>query len=413
MDSFGEIMREYMDYSDDLTVSAVAEAERTDNQSQLLTALTNKLYDLIKAKADKIDYSSVSRSRGNITKIDNYGQLIECLEVMHNIVVAYNQNTHAVDTISTAIDNLSARAHAFQKAFLINSPILVLTYNEIAMATVDSTSFMIATCIEFIKDPKIDSIDIALNTVAYNNSEKNLMFQSLNSFNNGCKSGDLDTCIEVLLNQSNAKYEAAEFVPAAAPKPFLDDDNEDTVAPELQSAPTSILPDTSTEKDAIDSDTIVQDDVEHEDGDAKSGSVMGAVGNAIGTYGPGVVKFMAKIPLAIAAVVKWLIPCIRDLTYKHYFSRQQKSVNYETQAELLEMNALKVLNNQNIDEEKRKKIYQKQMKIVMKWKAKANKYNIDNTTSDRLVKNTTSKEAQQFVIDDLDSSQTDYNSSIF
>src|SRR5574344_2141978 len=126
--SFNNIMREYMDYSDNDTIQTIIEASNKGSagQAQLLTALTSKLYDLIVAKADKIDYSSITRSRGDITKIDHYDQLLECIDTIKSIVVAYKQNSLPVDTVKTAIDNLKSRTALFKKAYVMNNNLLVM-----------------------------------------------------------------------------------------------------------------------------------------------------------------------------------------------------------------------------------------------------------------------------------------------
>ena len=158
---FEIVMREHMDYSDRATLRAIAEAS-DDNQSQILTALTSKLYDLIVAKADKIDYSTIEKSKGVITKIQNYDQLVECVELIHDIVVQYKENTVSIDTVSTAIENIKKRETEFKKAFAIGSPIPILLYNNIVLSIVNSVSFMIATCIEYVKSPTANTFDIAL-----------------------------------------------------------------------------------------------------------------------------------------------------------------------------------------------------------------------------------------------------------
>src|SRR5574344_886647 len=197
---FDQIMREYMDYSNMDTVHAIAEA--SGNQNQMLVDLTTKLYDMITANADKVDFSTISRSRGDITKIEKYDQLVECIDIIRNIVVAYKEDTHPVDVVSMALDNLKSRTNMFKRAFVIGSPVPIMTYNNIGMAVVYSVSFLISTCIEYIKEPGAETFQMALDTVAYNKTDSNLLFNNLESFNESCKSGDFDKAMEVVLNQS-------------------------------------------------------------------------------------------------------------------------------------------------------------------------------------------------------------------
>ena len=177
---FDLIMRKYMDFSDRNTVRMVAEAT-TNNQTQILTALTSRLYDLIVDKADKIDYSTISKSRGDITKIQNYDKLVECVDLIRKIVIEYKQPTTSIDVVNDAMANLRNNTATFKKAFSIGAPIPCLMYNNVALAVVNSVSFMIATCIEYIKTPD-STFEIALNKVAYNQTMNNLLFKSLQDF---------------------------------------------------------------------------------------------------------------------------------------------------------------------------------------------------------------------------------------
>ena len=211
---FEILMKEYMNYSDRATVRAIAEAT-SDNQSQILTALTSKLYNLIVAKADKIDYSTIAKSKGDITKVQNYNELEECISVIRKIVVEYKESTVPVDTVITAIENVKKRTGDFKKAFSIGSPIPKMMYNNIVLAIVNSVSFMIATCIEYVKSPNAASFDMALDTVAYRQTMNHLLFSTLADFNKGCANVDFDNALKLCL------------VKRVALEAFIEDNEED------------------------------------------------------------------------------------------------------------------------------------------------------------------------------------------
>src|SRR5574344_2451775 len=126
MSEFDDIMREYMDYSDSDTIHFLVEANQKFAQNQVLNSLTDKLYQLIVAKADKIDYTSVSRSRGDITKIENYEKLMQCLDLIKQIVVAYNDDPKIVDNILTTVENLKKFSPYFKKGFVTQCSFAVM-----------------------------------------------------------------------------------------------------------------------------------------------------------------------------------------------------------------------------------------------------------------------------------------------
>ena len=355
---FEVVMREHMNYSDRATVRAISEAT-DDNQSQILTALTSKLYDLIVAKADKIDYSTIAKSKGDITKVQNYDQLIECVDLIHGIVVEYKESTASIDTVTTAIENIKKRTGEFRKAFAIGSPIPTLLYNNIVLSIVNSVSFMIATCIEYIKSPNANSFDIALDTVAYRQTMNHLLFKSLQDFNKGCMNADFDAALKYCL----AKRIVSEAV-------IEDDDDEDKPF--------------YTPEEIEQGDDVVIHDVKE-----KSLS-EGVIGDLLGTGAR-----------ALVFIIKCFVPILRSIVYYIYNTKQSISDYFTIQAQMLEMNAYKLQYNNNIDEERRKKAYEKQMKIASKFRNIANKFAIEDSSAKKKANEMQNADAKKYDIDEI------------
>ena len=206
-----ELLREYFDLTDSTTRKMLIHLdEAVGGSSQTIIALTSRLYDKIQEKVDRVDFSYVESSRGDITKIPHYAELCDCLDIIHRIVVEYKQDTAPVDTVLTAIQNLKVRTAMFKKAFMINAPLPKLTYNSIALAIVQSTSLLIATSIEYIKDPNADSFSMALDTVGYNKNRDNMLFHNLKSFNQSCANREFDKAMATVMERTVAK-EAFDF----------------------------------------------------------------------------------------------------------------------------------------------------------------------------------------------------------
>lgn len=342
-----QFLRSYLDIRDTDTLRLMTEA--SDSQDKLLVALTSKLYEKILEKYEKIDFSTISRSRGDITKIEKYDSLVECVEIIHKLVTEYREDTYPVDVVNSAIANIKSRDTMFKKAFVINAPVAVMTYNTMVLAIVESVSFLIATCVEYIKIPQAETFRMALDTVAYNNTKQNLLFESLASFNEGCKTGEFDSAMKVCMNQTRIKE--AGSIDVKHDTPFK--------SPE--------------EMETDDKEVVVHDDNEQIQQEGFRDEIIGTVGK--------VFYFIAKL----------LIPAIRYIVYWYYAKRQQISDWYTTQATLIEMNAMQLQYNSAIDIDKKKDIYNKQMKIAEKYRSKANKYNVDYTVA---------KKSAQKMIDD-------------
>ena len=364
---FESIVREYMNFSDSLTLQAIAEANNSPkDQSQILTALTSKLYDLIVAKADKIDYSTISKSKGDITKVQNYDQLVECVDLIRQIVVEYKQNTKAIDTVSTAIENVKSRTTEFKKAFAIGSPIPIMLYNNIVMNIVNSVSFMIATCIEYVKNPSANSFNIALDTTAYNRSMQNLMYKNLEAFNAGCQSPDFDATLKVCLTKRILKEFAEE-----------NDDEYDPEEKEFNDKPFL------TPEEIEQGKEIVIHDVKEK------------------SLNEDYVEGLLGIGRAIMFVLKCFIPLIRTAVYYFFHTKQTISDYFIVQAQMLEMNAEKLQYNNSIDEDVKKKAYEKQMKIASKFRTIANKFAIDDSVATKKAVEAQKNDEEKYDADDL------------
>ena len=102
LNDFNQMIRENFDLSDDRTRRLIITLEDAD-QSQVLTALASALYDKIVQKVDKVDFGTIPRSRGDITKVDGFENTVECLNIMRILVVEYKENPQIVDNVITAI----------------------------------------------------------------------------------------------------------------------------------------------------------------------------------------------------------------------------------------------------------------------------------------------------------------------
>ena len=195
MKELTEIFNEYMDYTDRETASTLVSIDEAD-KGTILSSLTSKLYDKIVENVDDIDFGTIPLSKGDITKIENYESMLDCLEVIKNIVIEYRQPTDPIDIVLTAIENIKSRTRTWEKAYALNAEFPILIYNTIVLSVVASLSIMIGTSIDFIKNPGDQNFQASLDKVAYNKSKNNLLFSNLAKFNKSCVKGDIDRSID-------------------------------------------------------------------------------------------------------------------------------------------------------------------------------------------------------------------------
>lgn len=203
--AYSSIIQEYFDITDDYTRHTLLTINEAD-QNRVLESLTSKLYQSIMNKAADIDFGSIPDSKGDITQIDNYDQLIECINIIRDILVEYKQDLSTINIVTDAIDNVQARIDLWRKGFALKLDLPVLMYNTIVLSIVSSVSLLIATSIEFIKDAGDASYNIKFDKVTYAKSKDNILFNNLKRFNSSCKSGELDRSLEHVFKAAKKQF---------------------------------------------------------------------------------------------------------------------------------------------------------------------------------------------------------------
>lgn len=292
---------EHFDLTDSLTRKAILSMNEAD-QTSILTALTSKLYNNIVEKVDDIDYGDIPASKGDITKLANYNKLRECTELLRGILKEFKQDTTPIDNISEAIANVETRKDLFERAFRFDVELPIMMYNNIVLTIIDAVSYMIATCIEFIKTPNRDSFEITLDKVAFAKTKSNMLYNNLKKFNKCCKSKDFDKGMEHILQHRIKKL--SEGAAAAV--------------------------------------------------------VAGVV-----------------VTAAVLVLIRSIIPILREMVFFFYYTRMRVSDFFDIQADLLQMNAYNVQNNDTTDDEQKERIVSKQLKIVELFRKMANKISIN------------------------------------
>lgn len=405
-DEYNKIIREHFDISDDATRKCIVALEDGE-ETQLLSALSSALYDKIVEKVDQIDFGTIPISRGDITKVDGFENTVDCLNIIRSIVMEYKQDPAIVDIVLTAIENIKMRKGTFAKAYSLNVEFPMVLYNLITLAIENSVSFLIAVCIQYIKDPDTQTTEAALDKVAYNNTKDNLLFTQLNNFNKACATGDIDVALkEVMKNGgkiSESLYDnedptdagTIEYGNPICPKcgsnpyvcklnsPFQTFDNEEDNCPDCEDDHTELPP----------SDSIASNE--------EPVSEFG-IGTAIGITGA--IAGAGFLGLKAAkALVSIIIPALRSIAYFFVNSVVKFSDCLAVQSQFIEANAYKLQfsDNSKLDDKKKAKVVQRQIKVANALKSIANKFAINDKTATKKAKDLQKQEEKQLKIEDI------------
>ena len=236
LNEYNKLLREHFDFSDRKTRQFINFINESDQQNQLLAALANALYEKIVNKSDKIDFGSIPRSRGDITKIDGYNNTVECINILRKLVVEYKEDPAVVDIEMNAIENIKTLRPVFMKAFANNASFPMMYYNITVASIQHSVSYLIAVAIQFVKDPDTRNITKALDRAAYRDAESNLVLEQLAQFNKLCANGQIEKILRESISGVRESVENDEFTQDTI---ATTDDVTDTIekAPEVETTP--------------------------------------------------------------------------------------------------------------------------------------------------------------------------------
>ena len=213
LNEYNQIIREHFDLSDRTTSRFITYMNESDNQNQLLAALASSLYQKIVDKCDKVDFGSIPRSRGDITKIDGYNNTVECINIIRRLVVEYKEDPAIIDIELNAIEAIKSLRPVFMKAFNNNSSFAMMYYNLTVASIQHSVSFLIAVAIQFVKDPNSKNIKMALDKAAYKDAESNMVLENLAKLNRAYNDGSLEKLLRESISGSSVResIEADEY----------------------------------------------------------------------------------------------------------------------------------------------------------------------------------------------------------
>lgn len=204
---YNEFVKEYFDITDRETRKVLVTINEAD-QNQVMGSLATKLYDAIVKKVTDIDFGQIPQSRGDITKIPNYLDMIECLTTIRDMMVASKQSTQTPDIVFVSIENMKKYQKIWEKGYVLDNEMTIIFYNTIALSIVSAISLLTSATVEFVKNPQSDVIDLELARVANHKTKDNLLFKNLDKFNKACKKGDIEKIFnEVLRAQRQIKEE--------------------------------------------------------------------------------------------------------------------------------------------------------------------------------------------------------------
>lgn len=363
---YADIVYEYFDPSNSTEFRALMNLNE-EQQDRVLANLATKLYDHIVNEITDIDFGDIPTSKGDITRIPNYLDMVDCINIIHDICVRFKQPTTATDTLFKAIQNLKDTKEIWRKSFDIKAGLGMNTYNTLALGIVCSVSLLISSAIEFIKNQEGD-FEFLINKVGMQKSLDSVLFKSLKEFNDGCTDG---TFMKAIIITNNSKVNISEAEVVSFDEAAMIDTLVRTAKEFINSHGPGFMKNGFNKAKAFASDI--------------------ANGADATMTGAGIVTGIGGLIVIVAV----LLPTIRNAVHWFFSSKQKLSDYFAIQASLLEINAnnVKYMNSKSSAE--KEKIAEKQMKWVSRFREISNKLSVNMSKAEKSAKNKLEQESNQ------------------
>lgn len=355
---------------------AVNEAD----QELIMKSLASKLYEHIVNKIDDVDFGTIPLSKGDIEKIDRYEQLVDCINVLTQVLQNYHQDTSSVDTVNIALQNMIDHKEIFKQAYRLNVEMPIITYNTMALSIICSVSLLISAHIEFIKMNDNKGYNIAFDKASKVKSKDKLLFKTLEDFNKMCSSGEFDKTMDyVIKNNMRMKHEA-----------YYAEDSEavnESIGGILGTAAGSMMANAPM----------------------ATSKIIAGIGGFAGAHP--VVAGIAGVIIGIIALF-WLL---RKAIYFFFYARTKLSDYFDLQSALLYMNAMNIENSLTRDDKEKEKTIAKQRSLANAFQKLAEKLKVKEKTAEAKAESDIKKDdSQKFNINDVvDSTPDSANAVLF
>lgn len=326
-----QIVNEYFDIHDTETRKTLLSLNEAE-QNQVMANLAAKLYVSIVKKVADIDYGKIPDSKGDITQIPNFPDIMQTLDTIRGILVQNKQSTSSVDTLYKTVDNLKKYRNIWTKGFNTNCDMVIIFYSTVALSFVSATSLYIAATVEMVKSPTSGTFEIELARVSKSRSKECMLLKNLDRFNKACDKGDIEKAFTDVL-KSNVAYLESVY-----------DDGGRAAVYEFGSF-----------------ETI----------------------SAIATINKWCKILLGSKIFIVIALITCVIPCLHRLTVKLYHLRQKLSEYLDGEAEVIMLNAEKVSYDKAKTDAEKKKIIEKQLKIADRFKKWSDILMIKNTKAQK------------------------------
>jgi hypothetical protein len=172
---------------DEVRFRKLSEADKKD----ISEGMVQSIIGMIKGKLGSVDFKEVEASKGDITKVPGYSDIEGSINLLVSMKSKAGNAPEEIAIVAEALKNLKANAEYFKKGFEQKNELVELLYNTVATGIVRATSILVASAVEYIKDPMGNFQPKFNESKIKFGGDSNLYFSNLSKFNTYARSGKL------------------------------------------------------------------------------------------------------------------------------------------------------------------------------------------------------------------------------
>jgi hypothetical protein len=166
-------------------------------ESEIKAVNNTMITNLYKSAIEKshIDFEDIPNSKGDVTRYSGYKSMVDTLALVKEIASKHNAKIPEIETVEDALNNIIAFRESFDKGFRLDKEFIILQYNTLVYATVEATSILVSSYVDFAKRP--DRVEFTIMRDSKRGGYSAI--QNLAKFNMAVKKGDYSKVMNAVI----------------------------------------------------------------------------------------------------------------------------------------------------------------------------------------------------------------------
>lgn len=153
-------------------------------------------------KRKEIDFESIPLSKGDIQKFQGYDNMIGTLSTVRQLSNKFGIKIEELDVVEDTISNIRTYKSVFERGFALDNEFLILFYNSLVYACVDSTSLILSSYVDYVKT--VNAVEFSLRKGK--GITGNLCIENLKKFNKSVKTGEFSRFANGMLDKNKQNF---------------------------------------------------------------------------------------------------------------------------------------------------------------------------------------------------------------